>query len=168
MQTIVKEEIEDLLTIIPRNFPTLDIFHLSDDCIGLCQALYDLSKSEGYNYDLAIPNANYFEHIIETTPFKPQKFDFKRNRYNRQSRVYDYVFVTINLSEVENITLFYKKLYAISKNAGKVFFIVEKSVDLRELEDALIVHNYVATNPIENTFSNYQILSAQKMHGWDN
>lgn len=168
MQTILKEEIEDLLTIIPRNFPLLDIFHLSNDCLGLCQALYDLSQSEGYNYDLAIPDSDYFEDIKENTPFNPQLFDFHKNRYNRQSRVYDYVFVSIDLESIENIALFYKKLYAISKNGGKVLFIVEKSVDLRALEESLIIHNYVATNPIENTFSNYQILSAQKMHGWDN
>jgi len=168
MQNIKKEEIEDLLTIIPRNFPILDIFHLSNDCLGLCQALYDLCQSQGYNYDLSIPNQEYQEHIKETTPFNPQLFDYKKNRYNRQSRVYDFVFVTVNLQEIENIAQFYKKLYAISKNAGKVLFIVEKDVDLRELEDTLIVHNYVATNPIENTFENYQILSAQKMHGWDN
>jgi hypothetical protein len=39
---------------------------------------------------------------------------------------------------------------------------------MRELEDILIEKNYVAVNPIADTFSNYQILSAQKMHGWGN
>ncbi len=168
MGKIKKEEIAELLTIIPRGYPALDIFHLTNECAGFCEALYDLTQSEGYGYDLLIHDEAYFEHISNTTDFKAHKFDFKKNRYNRHSKQYDYAFIMIALEEVENIALFYKKLYAISKNAGKVFFIVENDVDLRELEDALIVHNYVATNPIENTFSNYQILSAQKMHGWDN
>ncbi len=168
MKMIKKEEIDELLTIIPRGYPALDIYHLTDNCAGLCQALYDLTQLEGYGYDLLISDEAYFEHVQNSTEFKAHKFDFKRNRYNRHSKQYDYVFIMIDLSEVENIALFYKKLYAISKNAGKVFFIVENSVDLRLLEDALIEHNYVASNPIENTFSNFQILSAQKMHGWDN
>lgn len=168
MGKIKKEEIDELLTIIPRGYPALDIFHLTNECAGFCQALYDLTQSEGYEYDLLIPDEAYFEHISHTTDFKVHKFDFKKNRYNRHSKQYDYAFIMIALEEVENIALFYKKLYAISKNAGKVFFIVENDVDLRALEDALIEYNYVATNPIENTFTNYQILSAQKMHGWDN
>jgi len=168
MQEIKKEEIQDLLTIIPRNFPILDIFHLSNDCRDLCKELSDLCHAQGYNYDLAIPDKVYYEQITEETDLKPHHFDFKRNRYNRHARQYDFVFIMIALENIENIDLFYKKIYAISKNAGKVLFIVEKSVDLRQLEDTLIVHNYVATNPIENTFSNYHILSAQKMHGWDN
>jgi len=168
MQTIKKEEIADLLTIIPRNFPILDIFHLTNSCQGLCESLYDLCQSQGYHYDLSIPDEKYYTHIKETTAFNPQHFDYKKNRYNRQGRTYDFIFVMIDLREIDNIALFYKKLYAINKNAGKVFFIVQKSVDLRKLEDTLIHHNYVATNPIENTFENYQILSAQKMHGWDN
>ena len=168
MQNIDKKEIDDLLTIIPRGYPALDIFHLTDNCAGLCQGLYDLIQAEGYGYDLHISDEKYYEHISKDTDFKTYKFDFKKHRYNRHARQYDYVFIMIALEEIENSDLFYKKLYAISKNAGKVFFIVEKHVDLRKLEDTLIVHNYVATNPIENTFEDYQILSAQKMHGWDN
>jgi len=168
MKNITKKEIQELLTIIPRNYPSLDIFHLTNSCNGICQELFEFCQSQGYGYDLSIPDAEYFEHISNTTEFKPHKFDFKRNRYNRLSRMYDFVFISLNLEEIEDIDAFYKKLYPISKNAGTVIFIVDKNYDLRAFEDRLIEENYVAVNPIVETFENYQILCAQKMHGWGN
>jgi len=163
-----EKEIENLLSIIPINFPIMDIFHLCDDCDGLCEALNKLCLSLGYHYDLAIVSDEYYHHLEKNSDLHPKKFNFKKQRYNIQSRVYDFVFVSIDLEAIENPALFYKKLYAINKNAGKVFFILPKEANIRALEDTLILHNYVATNPIEDIFEDYQILSAQKMHGWDN
>jgi hypothetical protein len=168
MKNISKEEVQELLTIIPQNYPSLDIFHLTNSCNGLCKELYEFCQSQGYQYDLLIPDTEYFEHISQTTEFKPHKFDFQRNRYNRLSRLYDFIFISLNLEEIEDIDTFYKKLYPISKNAGTVIFIVDNETDLRKFEDTLIEKNYVAVNPIMDTFENYQILSAQKMHGWGN
>jgi ubiquinone/menaquinone biosynthesis C-methylase UbiE len=82
--------------------------------------------------------------------------------------MYDFVFVSIDLKEVQDEKMFFKKLYAISKNGGKVLFITSLEEDLQAFEEKLIEYNYVAINPIVSTFSNYQILSAQKMHGWGN
>ncbi len=168
MQKIKNEEIEELLTIIPRNYPQQDIFHVSEGCQGLCQALDALTKAQGYHYDLMIPDEAYYATLQISTDLKVQTFDFKKNRYNRQARQYDFVFVQLNLEAVENIELFYKKLYAISKNGSKVLFIVDKTCDLLQFEETLIAQNYVAVNAIENTFENYHIMSAQKMHGWGN
>ncbi len=168
MQKIKNKEIEELLSIIPRNYPQLDIFHLSNGCEGLCQALDLLTKEQGYHYDLMIADEAHYATLKASTDLKVQAFDFKKSRYNRQARQYDFVFVQINLDKIEDIALFYKKLYAISKNASKVLFIVDKSYDLLEFEEELIAQNYVAVNAIENTFENYHIMSAQKMHGWGN
>lgn len=168
MKNITKKEIQELLTIIPRNYPSLDIFHLTNNCNGLCQELYEFCQSQGYGYDLSTPDADCFKYISETTEFKPHKFDFNRNRYNRLSRLYDFVFISLNLEDIEDIETFYKKLYPISKNAGTAIFIVDKDYDLRAFENLLIEKNYVAVNPIVDTFENYKIMSAQKMHGWGN
>ncbi len=168
MKNIHIEEIRDLLSIIPRNYPSLDIFHLTSLSCGLCEELNELCEIQNYGYDLFIPDANYFELISKTTTFKPHKFDFNKNRYNRHSKQYDFVFVKIDLQEIEDIGIFYKKLHAIIKNAGKVIFILEEGHNIRELEDKLIEHNYVAVNEIENTFKDYLILGANKMHGWGN
>ena len=164
MKKIAKDEIEELLTIIPRDYPSLDIFYLCADCLGVCEELDRLCHKEGYEFDLAITD----ESVLNGLDIKARKFDFSRSRYNQHSKMYDFVFVSIDLKEVENIDLFYKKLYAISKNAGKVIFITSLDKNLRELEEVLIEKNYVAVNPILDTFTNFQILSAQKMHGWGN
>ncbi len=168
MQNIDAQEIKELLTIIPRDYPSLDIFHLTSLSCGLCEELDALCKSQEYGYELVIPDTNYFELISKTTNFKPHKFDFNKNRYNRHAKQYDFVFVKIDLKEIEDFDIFCKKLHAVIKNAGKVIFILEEGHNLRELEDRLIKHNYVAVNEIENTFKNYQILGANKMHGWGN
>ncbi len=168
MQKIKKEEIEELLTIIPRGYPQQDIFHLTDNCLGMCEALHELCQAEHYHYDLMIGNDDYYSALKASSDLNIEAFDFKKSRYNKHARQYDFVFVQIDLEAIDNIGLFYKKLYAISKNGSKVLFIVEKERDLLAFEEVLIAHNYVAVNAIENTFENYHIMSAQKMHGWGN
>ena len=168
MKNININEIEELLTIIPRDYPCMDIYHLTDECKGLCKELNKLCKENNYEYELMISGDDYFEKICQNSKFKAHKFDFDKSRYNRHSKMYDFVFVSIVLDKIENEKMFFKKLYTISKNAGKVLFITSLEEDLRVLEEKLITYNYVAINPIVNTFSNYQILSAQKMHGWGN
>jgi len=163
---IEKTEIEELLSIIPRGYPHLEVFHLSNQSQGVCAVLEKLCREEGYGYDLYIDGEAAYEEISKG--FKAAKFDFNKHRYNKHAKQYDYLFIMIDLKKIEKPELFFKKLYAIVKNAGKVFFIVEESYDIRALEEELIAYNYVAVNPIENTFTNLQILSAQKMHGWGN
>ncbi len=162
MKNLNKKEIQELLTIIPRGYPSIDIFHLTDNCDELTEELDKFCTKEGYLYELMLTNMDNCQNN------KAHQFDFNKNRYNRHSRLYDFVFISIKLEDIEDLEAFYKKLYPISKNAGKVLFIVENDKDLRELEERLIKENYVAVNPITDTFKNYQILSAQKMHGWGN
>ena len=163
---IKQTEIENLLSIIPRGYPHMEVFHLANAVQGICEILGKLCEKQEYGYDLYIEGDANFEAI--STQYKSEKFDIKKHRYNKHAKQYDYLFIMIDLKAIEKPELFYKKLYAIIKNAGKVFFVVEESYDIRALEEQLIVCNYVAVNPIENTFTNLQILSAQKMHGWGN
>jgi hypothetical protein len=168
MTQIKSQEIQELLTIIPRGYPCMDIYYLTSYDIGFCEELYTLCKENDYEYELMISNQKYFDKLSQTTELKPHKFEFDKSRYNRHSKMYDFVFVSIDLEKVENQKMFFKKLYAVSKNAGKVIFITSLEEDLQTLEEKLIEYNYVAVNSIASTFSNYQILSAQKMHGWGN
>jgi len=62
--------------------------------------------------------------------------------------------------------IFFKKIYAIMKNGAKLIIISKKDTDEPELSQLLEDSNFVAINPIVDTFKNFDILSAQKMHGW--
>jgi hypothetical protein len=152
MEQIDKNEINDLLTIIPRDYPSFEVFHLTDCENDMCKVLNDLCDSQNYGYDKFIADEDFL----------------KKRRFNSQSKVYDILFLQIDLKNIEDINLFYKKLYPISKNGSKLIFILKKSEDIYLLAQKLEDENYVAINPIDNTFSNYQILSATKMHGWGN
>ncbi len=166
MQNIDKQEIRELLTIIPKNYPAHDIFHLTTEGHGLCEEIHQLCDEQKYYYDLSIPDKQYFEYIEKNTDIKPNKFNYNKSRYNRQAKQYDFVFVQVDLKNIQNLDMFYKKLYMISKNGGSVLFILDKDEDKFAFMDILIGKNYVAVNPIENTFKDYQIICAQKMHGW--
>ncbi len=162
---IKKEELVDLLSIIPKDYPSIEIFHISDRDFELCEALQELAIQKRYGYDLEF----YLQSIDEKLKKKYNNirvFDIDKHRYNRHAKIYDFVFVTIDLEEIKNLDLFLKKLYNIIKNSGKILFILNKESDLGFLEEKLIDKNYVAINEITNTFTNYKILSAQKMHGW--
>jgi hypothetical protein len=152
MLQIKKEEINDLLTIIPRDYPCFDIFHLSTEENDLSHQLEAFALSQNYSYDMFIADDEFF----------------KKRRYNSHAKIYDILFIQIDLNKVKEIELFYKKLYPISKNGAKILFITELDYDIYTLQEVLIEKNYVAVNPIEDTFENYKILSAQKMHGWGN
>ncbi len=140
----------------------MELFHLSTQETTLCQSLYNLTKEQEYGYDLFITASE----DIEQSTLNAQTFDFKKQRYNKHAKQYDYAFIMIDPNEIEKPELFYKKLYAIMKNAGKLIFIEPKREKLGALEEILIASNFVAVNPIEDVFDEYQILSAQKMHGW--
>jgi hypothetical protein len=168
MKKITTQEATELSTIIPKNYPILEIFHLADRYNALSTLLENVTNEYHYNLELYL-TASYFEEEFKNYPSSQlQKFDFSKHRYNKHAKQYDFLFIMIDIEQIEEKTNFYKKLHAIIKNGGKVIFIVEKDVNLRKLEDRLIQENYVAVNPIENTFQAYQILSAQKMHGWGN
>ncbi len=168
MQNITKSEIQELLSIIPKNYPSQDIYYLTNSCDLLSQELHYLCSSQNYQYDLMIPNCDNFEELHKESKLKPRKFYYEKNRYNLHSRVYDFVFISVDLESVENIESFYKKIYAISKNGGKVIYLLDSSTDIQKFSETLIEYNYVAVNPLEDTFKNCKIVTANKMHGWDN
>ena len=168
MCTISKKEAERLLSIIPDNYPLMDIYHLTNHLETFVKVLEKKMKHLGYHYDLYIPEPFYTKITTEEKDLKIQQFDFKKQRYNQHAKQYDFVFIMIDIKAVENPALFYKKIYAIIKNGGKLFLILSQQEDLGLLKEQLIAYNYVAVNEIEDTFEKYHILSAQKMHGWGN
>jgi hypothetical protein len=162
---ITDKEIDELLSIIPLGYPSIEIFHLSSKDIGLCHRLNQFTKRNCYGYDLEILGEEFYKNF-KNSDIKKRLFNIDKHRYNRHAKLYDYLFISIDLQEIENLDLFLKKFYPIIKNGGKVIFIIDKSYDIYSFEEKLIELNFVAVNEIKDTFREHKIISAQKMHGW--
>ncbi len=172
MNKIEKKELELLLSIIP-NHPLTQLFHINDDNINLSNDLNNFVKANKFEYDITTTDENFIEELktnIQNISDKTtiHKLDLKQHRYNRHSKIYDFAFITMNLKEIKDLGLFFKKLHSIIKNSGYLLLFVEKNQEnmpeiLQLLEDKL----YVAINKIDIS-SKYEVISAKKMHGWGN
>jgi len=160
--TIKYDEIERLLAIVPDH-PAMNIFHLSDGHIELSKQLNDFAKNREYDYDLAIINEDFLNKCL-SCGLKPHKLKINQSRYNRHSKIYDYIFITLNLDMIVDKKLFFTKIYHICKNASKVLIFLENG-DHYELETLLEERNFLAANYIDIS-TEYRVYSLQKMHGW--
>ena len=158
--TVTKDEFFKLLEIIPP-YPKTNIFHLNDQNIEVSDILYNYCKENEYDYDLVSTNEEFLKML---EPYKPHKLDIKQPRYNRHAKLYDYVFLTLDIESIENKKAFFTKIYHICKNAAKVLIFLENN-SYDELERLLEDLNFVASNYIDIS-KNYRVLSVQKMHGW--
>ena len=157
---IKQDEFEKILQIIPP-YPKINIYHLNNYDKLSSRILYDYCKERDYDYDLFSTDDKFIEEVKE---LKPNKLDIKQPRYNRHAKLYDFVFLNIDLQKIDNRKLFFTKIYHICKNAAKVLIFLENNSH-NELENLLEELNFVALNYIDIS-KDYKVLSAQKMHGW--
>lgn len=162
---IKKSEIVDLLQIIPNDFPSLNIYHISSFAFELSFALKELSSKNSYEYDLRCLDESFIDDL-KSYDLNATLLDINKHRYNEHAKLYDFLFLSIDLDEIDKKMTFFKKIYAIMKNGAKLIIISKKDTDEPELSQLLEDSNFVAINPIVDTFKNFEILSAQKMHGW--
>ncbi len=166
MQDIKVEESQKLLSIIPE-YPGVTIFHMCEEGVEFCRMLDVFAKEHEYTYHLVSANEGFIEQAQKEGLEKARLIRYKQQRYNQHSKLYDFVYIDIDMHSLDNPKLFLKKIYAIAKNAAKILFFVPKSEGgFGTLEQLLEDANFVAINPIEDMFENYDVLSAQKMHGW--
>ena len=166
MENIKQEELDKLLSIIPP-YPGVTIFHMADGGKEFCAMLSQYAKEKEYTYHLVSANEVFIEELHTAGLEKARKITYKQQRYNQHSKLYDYIYIEIDVEDLEKPELFLKKIYAIAKNAAKIlFFMPKEKADFSTLEALLEKGNFVAINPIDDMFENYNVLGAQKMHGW--
>jgi len=157
---IQKDEFKKLLEIIPP-YPKTNIYHINDFDMTSSEVLYEFCKENEYDYDLFSTDEEFLKKLEK---YKPHKLDIKQPRYNRHAKLYDYVFLTLDIESLENKKAFFTKIYHICKNAAKVLIFLDNSSH-DELENLLEELNFVASNYIDIS-KEYKVLSVQKMHGW--
>ncbi len=166
MKNISQKEFKKLISIIPE-YPGVAIFHMTNEGRELCRMLDKYAKEKEYTYHLVSVDEDFVKALEQEGIAKPRKITYKQQRYNQHSKLYDYIYIDVDVESLEKPELFLKKVYAIAKNAAKILFFVPKAQkDFSKLESLLEKGNFVAINPIDDMFEAYNILSAQKMHGW--
>ncbi len=160
---MTQDEIKQLLSIIP-NTPAMNLFHISDGKGEICSSLKELCKQRDYDYDLVTIGE---ENLQSLSQFGAKKISYEQARYNHRSKLYDFVFVMIDLESVPDLEMLFKKLYMIIMNGGKLLILVDKNrQSINSLDILLQECNYVAINEIDISKTHY-ILSATRLHGWD-
>ena len=160
-----EESINKLINIVPSNHPALMIAHFSDEENILLQELYKKSIKEDIEYQI-----NFLGDDIELIKQKYQnplikliKFNLERAKYMIQGKIYDFVFVTAKIDDINN---FLQKVHHIIKNSGNIIIILDKEQNtdiwLKLLED----NYFVATSIISDLIDNTHIIISKKMHGW--
>ena len=104
--------------------------------------------------------------IFDNTPLQSdyatiRHIPINKERYNQRSIQYDTIFVDYPLEKIDDLELFFKKIYRIMKNGAKVIIFTQNIEELTMLLEKL---NFVAINPIE--IEDKVVLTAKKMHGW--
>ncbi len=164
---MIKEGIKKILTIIPEGYPSIEIFHLTDQPTEIITALLTLTQKNRYGYDLEVNNpALLTQFTTEYHTTKPRLFDPNKARYNRHAKIYDYLFLTLDLEQLPDQEQFLQKLYSIIKNGGKLLIFYPDSEESERVLKILEEKNFVAINTINDTVEGYQVITAQKMHGW--
>ena len=165
-----RTKLEQLLQIIP-DYPMIRIAHFADSGEEMTEVLADFCQQKGYEYQINCTDADFYEKVSETyrdsDSVKAVKFTLERPRYMIQGKLYDFVFVTAEISE-DIREDFVKRCHPVIKNAGNILIFLPRGDHavryewMRLLEE----HYYVASNTIDDMFEDYDVLISKKMHGW--
>jgi hypothetical protein len=160
------KHIDQLLNVIP-DYPNLRIMHFADEHSTLVEKLSALCIKNKYEYQLQCPTETFAKQARTRYPesnIKVRYISLSQSRYHRQAKMYDFVFVEI---DVDDITHFLKALYTAMKNASNVFVLYDRSRENREEEWRIEMEKnfYVAYSAFDLN-DEIRIISAKKMHGW--
>jgi hypothetical protein len=157
--------LKKLLEIIPKNHPALRVAHFSDRETILIKLLEDIASMYDIEYQLNITDTSLYNEISNTIAqdTKIIKFNLNRPKYMIQGKLYDFVFVT---NEIENLDEFLQKVHPIIKNAGNIIFLLPKDSDTKVYEELLEKNYFVATSIMDDLMQNEIVLISRKMHGW--
>ena len=150
----------ELFDIIPK-LPGVRVYHIAQD-EETAKELSEFCAEAGHYLEIAALEDEVYERLggIEA---KVRRIDEHKERYNQRSWLFDTVFITYDLTKLDNQKEFFKKIYRMMKNAADIVVIVEPSQS-EKLQEELQELNFVAINPIE--LGQKIAVTAKKMHGW--
>ncbi|WP_200762944.1 hypothetical protein [Nitrosophilus alvini] len=157
-------EINSLFGIIP-DLPGVRVYQFSDN-IDFSKELSKEARNRDFELEIVVFSEDFFYKLnsLEGENIKLRKVEFNKPKYNLRSTLYDTVFVNIDISTLQDIELFFRKIYRMMKNAANIIVPVSKECK-EEIAALLEKCNYVAINDIDLDEKNCAIVG-RKMHGW--
>lgn len=150
--------IEPLFALIP-NHPGIYISIIEDEYFESVEELSQYANSINATLHVkSLSEKDYAKYL------HVDEFRFEQKRYNNHAVQYDFVFVCADIEQRNDMIEVANKLYRVLKNAGHVFVLCKKE-STAKLSDIFENSNFVAINTIPLN-SEYDIISAKKMHGW--
>ncbi len=156
------DELEKILEIIQPLPSTRVGYFAANDSIEL-ESVYRYTESKELEFELLCVDQDFYSRV--NSKYKSSlNFSLDRKSYMRQGKFYDYLFVDI---EIQDIDSFLKKSHKSIKNGGLIMiFLDNSSRGLLDKYIELLENNYyVATSKIDIDSSNLLLIS-KKMHGW--
>jgi len=160
-----QENIQKLLEIIPSNYPALMIAHFSDKDNQIIKELYQKSIKDDIEYQINLldDQPELLKQRYNHPLIKIVKFSLARPKYMIQGKIYDFIFVT---AKIEDIDTFLQKVHPIIKNSGNIIILLDKASDTNLWFQLLEKNYFVATSLIDNLIKDTKIIISKKMHGW--
>ncbi len=174
MNNLQPDQITQLLSII-NLYPAIRIMHFSQDNSIFNQKIVALCEKNEYEFQLNCTTNHAFTSVSkefgDNNLVHIKEFNLRQPRYAIQAKIYDYLFVSSQITD-DIKDNFLKKSHGVIKNAGLIIIFVEKDEEKKRdytevyLWTQLLEENYfVATNTID-IFDNYDVIVSKKMHGW--
>jgi len=170
MKNIEKPKLTALLEIMGSD-PSQRILHFTKEDNTLTQMLHIYCQKEAYEFQINCIHSHSFDAIQKNYAScdltKAIQFTLERPRYMIQGKVYNFIFVTLDNSEI-NQKEFLKKCHQIIHNGGHIILFLDKSEKASHTQwiQTLEESYYVATSVIDDLFENYDVVISKKMHGW--
>ena len=150
--------ISPLFALIP-NHPGIFIAIMEDESFDCVDELLQYTDS----IEATLHVKSLSDKIYPKT-LHVEEFRFEQKSYNNHAVQYDFIFICANTDNISDTLSTANKLYRVLKNTGHVFVLSKKESPCR-LTQILQESNFVALNTIDLN-SQFDVVSAKKMHGW--
>lgn len=157
-------KIEDFFEIIPK-LPGVRVYQFVDN-IDNAKKLLKFAIEEDFELEIVTFNKDLYEKLkdYKSSNVNIRNLSEDKERYNLRAKIYDTIFVNLDIEKIKNLEMFLRKIYRMMKNAANIVIPVniEKKDKIRDLLEEC---NFVAINftPIDEK---RVVFIAKKLHGW--
>ena len=169
MKPLEADKVEQLLEMLQKE-PGQRIVHFTASSHILTKSLHQFCQTHNNDYYLCCTKEVFYDKSM--TKYAGQnnihieKFNLQRPRYMMQAIKFDYLIVTVDLTE-EDKGEFLEKCYPVIRTGGNIIIILPnlEFMEHDEWRDILQEQYYSSVNIIDDLFEHYDVIIAKRIHG---